>query len=590
MVNVAVAVERVNDLGQRQRQTVNVNGVQPATIIATGSTDAQQLRARVSAMKLFTRCFVPATLLTLAGCGLRATSTPDPTDPPADEPPPPADSFDKHVDTDKGPVIGRGDGAITAFLGIPYAAPPVGSLRWRAPQPHAAWTSPREATALGPACAQSEGGFGQEGPYSEDCLTLNVWSPRPEVSAKAPVMVFIHGGAWVHGSSNQAGYDGREIATRGVVVVSINYRLGALGFLAHPELTAEDDHASSGNTGLLDQQAALRWTQTNIAAFGGDPNNVTVFGESAGAMSVCAQAVSPLAAGLFHRGIGESGSCAIFATPLHDVAGATRPSAESLGVAVAAALGCDTAPDVLACMRDQPADAVTAITPASLGLRGVNFQPNIDGYVLPEAPGAAFAAGRINALAGYLAGTNLDEATIFTRSTVIETEADYEAAVNRLLPALASNALALYPASAYPTPKDAYDALFTEVIFTCPTRGQLRAQAARGTTAYLYQLTRPTGFGTISGLGVYHGSELPFVFGNLSVRSGMSADDRAFSDQLIGYWTRFAATGNPNGSGAATWSPHTAATDAHLELGTAIEPSVGLVREHCDAIAQWQAQ
>lgn len=540
-------------------------------------------------MKSFTLT-VAATLMALAACGLRSHTSPDPTEPPDDDDPPPAGSLDLQVATDKGPVIGRSDGEITAFLGIPFAAPPVGSLRWRAPQPHAAWTEPLRATALGPACAQSAGGFGQEGPYSEDCLTLNVWSPRPEVAAKAPVMVFIHGGAWVHGSSNQAGYDGRALATRGVVVVSLNYRLGVLGFLAHPELTAEDDHASSGNTGLLDQQAALRWTQANIAAFGGDPDNVTVFGESAGAMSVCVHAMSPIAAGLFHRGIAESGSCTIFATPLHDAPGATRPSAESLGVAVAAAVGCDTAPDVLACMRDTPTDELTAITPASLGLTGVNYQPNIDGYVLPEAPGAAFAAGRINALDGYLAGTNLDEATLFTRSTVIETEADYEAAVKRLIPARASDALALYPAAAYPTPKDAYDAMFTEVIFTCPTRGQLRAQAARGTTAYLYQLTRPTALGTLSGLGVYHASELPFVFGNLSARSGMAADDRAFSDQLIGYWTRFAATGNPNGAGATTWTPHTAATDAHLDLGTVIEASVGLQREHCDAIAQWQAQ
>ena len=519
--------------------------------------------------------------MTLVGCAQMSSSSPEPT-PDAASDAPPADPPGQ-VRTDSGPVTGRDDGAVTAFLGIPYAAPPVGPLRWRAPAPHEPWAAPLGATALGPACAQSDGGLGQAGPYSEDCLTLNVWTPRG--AARAPVMVFIHGGAFIHGSSNQDGYDGRAIASTGTVVVSLNYRLGALGFLAHPALTAEDEHGTSGNFALLDQQMALRWVQTNIAAFGGDPGNVTVFGESAGAMSMCAHVVSPLARGLFHRAIGESGSCTLFSTPLH-AAGAS-PGAESLGTAVATTLGCDTADDVVACMRGKSADEVIAATPVSLD--GVRLQPNIDGYVLAEPPAAAFAGGRINPLDGILAGTNQDEATLFTRMQDIETEAAYETAVTRLLPSFASDALALYPAAAYPTPKDAYNALFTDVVFVCPTRGQLRALAAHGSSAYMYQMTFSTAFGTLSSLGVYHGSELPFVFGNLTARSGLGTAERAFSNQLIGYWTRFAATGDPNGIGATPWPSYTAASDAHLVLGQPIAASTGLHRATCDAIATWHA-
>jgi para-nitrobenzyl esterase len=524
---------------------------------------------------------LPAALVAAGACGNEpAAMTPDSA----------SDAVQPgEVATDRGPVIGHAKAGVTAFLGIPYAEPPVGALRWRAPRPPAAWTEPLDASALGPACEQTEGGLGQTGPYSEDCLTLNVWTPQPAASAGAPVMVFIHGGAWVHGSSNQPTYDGAALAAAGVVVVSMNYRLGAFGFLAHPALTAEDEHGSSGNLGLLDQQLALAWVQANVTGFGGDPDNVTVFGESSGAMSVCAHAVSPLAQGLFRRGLGESGSCVIFSTPLRAPAGSSVASAESLGVAIAAELGCGTAADTLACMRGKTAAEVLAASPGSLDLEGgATLSPNIDGYVLPEAPAAAFAAGRINPLDGFLAGTNRDEATLFTAQTMIASEADYEAAVNRLLPSHADDALALYPAASYATPKDAYNTLITDVLFVCPTRAQLRAMADRGTAAYMYQLTRTTPFGVLSGLGVYHGSELPFVFGNLTARSGMTAADRAFSSQLIGYWTRFATSGAPGGTGAAAWPAYTQASDAHLVLGAPITTGSGLRAATCDVIATWR--
>jgi para-nitrobenzyl esterase len=488
------------------------------------------------------------------------------------------------VMTDHGPIIGHASGAITAFLGIPYAAPPVGALRWAATADHAAWTAPLDAAALGPACSQTAGGLGQSGPYSEDCLTLNVWTPSP--TAHAPVMVFIHGGVFIHGSSNQPGYDGAALAAAGSVVVTLNYRLGVLGFLAHPALTAEDAHHSSGNAGLLDQQAALRWVHANIAALGGDPANVTIFGESAGSMSVCAHIVSPLAAGLFHRALGESGTCLLFATPLHTTAGG-RPSAEAAGLGVAQALGCDTASDVLACMRARSTDEVLAASPGVEDIAGLPSQPNIDGYVLPEPPAQAFAAGRINRIDSYLGGTNLDEATLFSAMKTLTTEADYEAAITALVPTHASDAIALYDPANYPSFKDAYNAALTDLVFVCPTRVQARRLIDVGTTAYAYELTWLTALGTAAHLGVYHGSELPFVFGNLTVRSGMSAADRAFSNQVIGAWTRFAATGDPNGGSAPAWPPYAATTAPYLDLGDPLQAKTGLHHATCDVVEQW---
>jgi para-nitrobenzyl esterase len=497
------------------------------------------------------------------------------------------------VMTDHGPVIGHTSAGVTAYLGIRYAAPPVGSLRWRPPADPAPWTQPFDAAALGPACAQSSGGIGQGGPYSEDCLTVNVWLSALSSPMHAPVMVFLHGGAFIHGSSNEAGYDGATIAASGgVIVVTLNYRLGVLGYLAHPAMTAEDDHHSSGNTGMLDQLAALRWVQANIAAFGGDPGNVTVFGESAGGMSSCLLVTSPLAAGLFHRAISESGPCTAFNTPLHTSTDGSVVGAEAVGERVAQKLGCDTASDVLGCLRAKSADDVIAAAPGSEDdlVEGLELKPNIDGYVLAEPPSQALAAGRINAIDGYLEGINHDEATLFTQNTTIDTEADYEAAVAHALPTHTSDALALYPASSYPTPKDAYNAMITDLIFACPTRAVVRSIAGHGGTTYLYELTRMTTLGAATALAVYHGSELPFVFGNLTVASGMASDDRAFSDQLIGYWTRFAKTGDPNGNGAVTWAPRTADTENYLELDTPFQPRTGLHQKTCDTIESWFAK
>jgi para-nitrobenzyl esterase len=534
-----------------------------------------------------------ALALALAACSSDAAVPDAPADAPAADAAPadagPADAGGQPVvQTDSGPLAGAAAGGVVAFLGVPYAAPPLGALRWRPPQPPASWTAPRPATAVGPACPQQ----GPEltaptGPTSEDCLTLNVWTPALAPAAPLPVLVFIHGGGFRNGGTDRPLYDGAALAAQApAVVVTMNYRLGPLGFLAHPELSAEDAHGSSGNYGLLDQQAALRWVQRNVAAFGGDPAQVTLFGESAGAISACLHVTSPLAAGLFRRALGESGPCVTVATPLHDQPGATRTSAEARGLAYAQAAGCAD----VACLRGKSVAELLAAVPPDQGLGFLGaFSPSVDGYVVAEPPAAALAAGRTNGIGAFIGGVNRDEATLFTRAITIADAAQYEAEVRALLPARADTLLALYPASAYATPKDAFDALVTDLVFVCPTRLQTRLLAARGTATYQYLWSKLTAFGRAAQLGVYHGSELPFIFGNLSATSGTGAAERALSAELVGYLGRYAVAGDPNGAGAPAWPARTAdaATDAYLEIDDTTVARSGLHDGKCATIEPW---
>jgi para-nitrobenzyl esterase len=399
------------------------------------------------------------------------------------------------------------------------------------------------------------------------------------------VMVFVHGGAFRRGASSAPLYAGAGLAAAGpVVVVSINYRLGALGFLAHAALSAEDPRGVSGNYGLLDQQAALSWVQGNVAGFGGDPRNVTFFGESAGAMSLCAQMVSPAAAGLFHRGIAQSGPCAVLATPLRAPAG--MASAEGLGASLATALGCADA-SAAACLRALPAAAIVEASQQSGEVGGARYQPNVDGVVLPEAPLDAIRAGRFAALDAFIAGSNRDEATIFTAQRTMETEEELAEVVRGIVPAHVDDVLALYPPSDYATVKDAYNAFVTDLWFTCPSRALTRMVAARGTRAYLYHFTRPTAAGAALGLGVFHGSELAFVFGTFGDRTAPSPGELAMSATMMGYWTRLASAGDPASPGAVAWPARTVDRDDYLELGLTVRASSGLHAEACDAMESW---
>ena len=291
------------------------------------------------------------------------------------------------------------DKKIRIFEGIPFAAPPVGNLRWQPPQPAPSWTGVRKATAFGPRCMQGrlfkDMIFRDSGP-SEDCLYLNVWTPAASADEHLPVMVWIFGGGFQAGSASEPRQDGEKLAHKGVIVVSMNYRLGVFGFFSDPDLTKESPHHASGNYGLLDQAAALEWVHKNIAAFGGDPNNVTIFGESAGSMSVSGQMASPVSKGLFKQAIGESGGMFML-TPRTS----TLAQSEQAGAKFAESIGAPT----LEALRAKPANAILQ---ASLKGNGFRFWPNVDGYFFPESPAAIYAAGK-QAHVSLLAGWNADE-------------------------------------------------------------------------------------------------------------------------------------------------------------------------------------
>lgn len=488
------------------------------------------------------------------------------------------------VSTDRGPVRGGAAGLGASFLGVPYAAAPASALRFAPPQPRAAWTDVLDAKKLPPACPQGVDPVTKVKPeQSEDCLFLNVWTPKIDRAAKAPVMVFIHGGSFEAGSGSLPVFDGERLANRGVVVVTINYRLGPLGFLAHPAFNG-GEKGTSGNWGLLDQKAALEWVKRNVEGFGGDPGNVTVFGESAGAVSVCLHVTSPRAAGLFHRAISQSGTCALVNTPLRDPGTpGLEDSAEERGARLAKAVGCEGA-DPAACLRAKPVDdLVAAGTGGGIGGKELGFGPAIDGWYVPASPHARLITGPANDVP-YVIGTNADEATLWTSALKITTTAEYEAAVRSTAPLYADELLKIWPASAFSSPKVAYDTFLGELLFTCPAREEARAVSARVPGTFLYQFTYVTSFGKLYGLGAFHTSELWFVFGNFTAPLTFpSADEKSLAEAMGGYWTRFAKSGDPNGDGVA-WPKYTTAGDAHLSLGAPITAGTALVKARCDAL------
>ena len=468
----------------------------------------------------------------------------------------------KRVETLAGPIVGAASAAGQAFLGIPYAAPPVGDLRWRAPQAVAAWTTPRPATELGPTCLQNlsldaQVGRRGTGPLlgQEDCLSLNVYAPPAAAAGQGrPVMVWIHGGALLLGSSGQ--YDPSVLARNtGNLVVTINYRLGALGFLAHPALRGRP---GEGAFGLLDQQAALRWVRANIAAFGGDPHRVTLFGQSAGAWSTCYQMASPGAAGLFSRAIIESGACITPETSL------PAASAEAGGERMALALGCD-GPDALACLRSKPAEEVAGALAERDGVTGPNSWAPATGLdVLPLAPRDAFASGRFNRMP-VIDGSNRDEGRLFGYLRGFQadllTAGSYEAEVGRLFPAHAAAILDHYPADAYDSPRLAYAAVLTDGLFACPARA-LDRLLARSVPVYAYEFDDPAAPFSLpvppwaAPLHAYHTAEIAYVFGSpwvLADPASFSAEQARLSALMQADWGTFSRTGSPIAAGGPAW-------------------------------------
>ncbi len=470
---------------------------------------------------------------------------------------------------------------VVAFKGIPYAAPPVGDLRWRPPAPVRGWQGVRDASASGPICIQNGG---QDVPQDEDCLLLNVWAPR-ETRAPRPVLFWIHGGGYTGGSGSTAIYDGTQLAADGAVVVTINYRLNVFGFLAHPALSAESPHGAAGNYGLLDMVAALEWVRDNIAAFGGDPGRVTIFGESAGGGAVMSVMLVPQAGGLFHGAIAQSNWINGWERSLD--------TAAAQGVRVAAALGiAEDAEDPLAAMRAASAADVLAASNADAGspfMRTGNvWAPNVDGWVIADDPLAMYRAGRQHAVP-LVTGLNGNEGSLMTRGMDVPDGEAFEAYVRSVYPALADDMLAHYDASSPAAAQAAVDKVVHDLYFAGPVRAHAEAQAAAGAPTWLYHFTHvpPTAWG--AALGSHHAAELVYVFGTLTRRDeggerplgltpvGDYTDtDTALSATMRAYWVQFAATGDPNREGLPPWPAFDAETDRHLELSSAIAPGTGV--------------
>jgi para-nitrobenzyl esterase len=457
------------------------------------------------------------------------------------------------------------------FLGIPYAAPPVGRLRWQAPQPAAAWSGIREATRPGPECPQAAGlagllgGSGSLAPgSSENCLYLNVWVPDRLPPSGVPVLVWIHGGSFTSGAG--ADYDAATFMTSAagpMIVVTINYRLGALGFLASQGFQAPS--GETGNYGLLDQQAALRWVHQNIAAFGGDPRRVTVAGESAGAIAVCAQLAAPGSAGLFQAAILESGGCE---------AGATRAQAEQTAATYAAALGCTSPATAAACLRAVPVPELVAAAAPPGGWNSVSGTP-----FLPVSPVAALAAGHTDRVP-VLNGTNHDEMTLFVYAEYglpgldhPLTAAEYPAAVAAdigLTRQQAAAVVARYPVSGYADPAVALSTAWTDHD-VCPILLENAAFAQRAPT-YQYQFDDPSPPAPPSyfPLGAYHASELPYLwqmstlFGILPLH--MTPAQRKLSAQMVRYWSEFVISGDPDPPGLPAAPRYDATAPWYLSL------------------------
>ena len=444
---------------------------------------------------------------------------------------------------DSGQIEGSQLGTTRVFKGIPYAAPPVGPLRWRPPQPAPSWRGVRKAISHSFACPQLESypPDAPQEPTSEDCLTLNVWAPATQGAGKLPVMVWIHGGGLISGSGSLPQYAGDQLAARGVVVVTINYRLGVLGFLAHPELNRESPHGGSGNYGLLDQIAALKWVNRNIAAFGGDPDQVTIFGQSSGSFSVSMLVSSPLATGLFRRAIGQSG--AVFEPVELDPLFTPNGAAEA-GARFASKAGAKS----LADLRRIPV--------ASLLKYRFNPQFNIDGYVLPVSPHDAYAEGKQNNV-DLLVGANASEGTFFLDAASVTVD-NFDAVLGRTYPSLLLWAVGASPGKTDTDARKAAVSIDTDMRFRWGMWAWARHASRSGKgRVYFYRFARQAAYRAghpYFGLGPTHGAELPYVFGDLDRRAATwTSGDQELASMVQQYWTNFAKSGDPNGAGLPRW-------------------------------------
>ncbi len=476
-----------------------------------------------------------------------------------------------------GTVVNTSGRFVVAYLGVPYAAPPIGPLRWKPPAPAAKWTGWHSFTTFGPRCMQSafyDDMIFHDPGQSEDCLTLNVWAPaNASPDKKLPVMVWVYGGGNITGGSSEGRQNGAHLATKNVIVVSFNYRLGIFGFFTHPELAAESPEHAAGNYGLLDAVAALQWVKANIGAFGGDAANVTIFGESAGSYAVSSLMASPLAHGLFAHAIGESGGAFSGPKPVYPLlARQQEKDAEFARTQLHA--------DSLAVLRAVPAEQLLTAS------KGGNFGPDTDGYFLPQSPAAIFAAGKQNDVP-MMAGWNHDEGgSGAAQTTITPTGGGSEASsihtavaqsdrqrladmASKDFGAHASDFLQAFPAATDAEALTRLQQYATDRFIAYGTWAWLEAQTNTGkapTYRYRFDLVPPPDPARPTRFGVFHSDDIEHVFGNLDSRKGISwrPQDYAMSEQMMTYWTNFARTGDPNGGGLAKWPVYAPASGSQV--------------------------
>ncbi len=474
----------------------------------------------------------------------------------------------------RGALLDKG-GAV--FKGIPYAQPPVGNLRWREPMPVKPWTGVRDATKLGASCMQGLNIPGMADIQNEDCLFINIETPGWPTTLRLPVMVWIHGGGNIAGSGHSPMTNGENLIRRGVVMVSFNYRLGTFGFFAHPALTRESPHHASGNQGILDQIAALKWVRDNITKFGGDPGNVTIFGESAGSLDVSVLMTTPLSKGLFHRAIGESGPAVLVGEPLSLAAAEKRGQAKAAEWKVspdasASNLRAVSSADIL---KGQPDMARVAESHPNLGII-------IDGYVFPRKPAEIYAAGQQHRVPLML-GSNARE-----QVPAVPLPTDLAKAITENYGPIAGRAKALYVGKADPLYGTPLEQWGTDTSFRCSSVAQLEWHAAAGNSAFEFEFARvPKGSET---LGATHGSEIVYVFGTLGKQiPGLGPPvvytevDERLSNQMQQYWANFAKTGDPNGKGLPIWPKFSTSSRAYMQFtDSGLVVKEGLRRPYCD--------
>ncbi len=459
---------------------------------------------------------------------------------------------------------------ITVYRGIPYATPPVGDLRWRAPKPPAKWDGVRKADHFSATCMQTP--YAENSPYrqepapvSEDCLYLNIWTGAKSAKERRPVMVWIHGGALTRGAGSLPIYDGEALAQKGVVLVTINYRLGVFGFFAHPELTKESDTHSSGQYGILDQIQALQWVHNNIEQFGGDPKKVTIFGESAGSWSINTLVASPLTKGLFQRAIGESGA---FFAPLMKL-----EDAEKAGERIMKQQNASSIAD----LRAKPAADLMKVT-------GEIARPNVDGWMLPDQVYSIFAAGRQNDVP-TLIGSNADEGTAFTPPNI---KAENFKNGARRFGDMADAFLKLYPAGSDEQAHASSAAAMRDQTFGWEMRTWARMQTKTGKgKVWVYYFSRIPPGPVGQRLGAYHASEIAYVFNN--VRSQQDIDLK-LGDMMSSYWVNFATNGDPNGKNLPKWPQYNVKTDLAMGLGDRIQPTEVPNKAALDFLDEWFAK